>query len=92
MCGTVVSLGEDVTALRVGQRVFGTALSLLDSSQGEGGCAELCKVSAADVYTAPDGVDPHVCAGFEINYGTTWHALCDIARVKRGETVSRAVE
>ena len=28
-----------------------------------------------------------MCAGFEINYGTTWHALCDIARARKGETL-----
>eukprot|EP00036_Acanthoecidae_sp_10tr_P019836 CAMPEP_0206302842 /NCGR_PEP_ID=MMETSP0106_2-20121207/8929_1 /ASSEMBLY_ACC=CAM_ASM_000206 /TAXON_ID=81532 /ORGANISM="Acanthoeca-like sp., Strain 10tr" /LENGTH=68 /DNA_ID=CAMNT_0053733617 /DNA_START=1 /DNA_END=204 /DNA_ORIENTATION=- len=47
----------------------------------------MCKLVASEVYIAPAGVSPHVCAGFEINYGTTWHAFVDVGRVQRGETI-----
>ena len=36
-------------------------------------------------HQAPDGLDPHVLAGFSVNYGTTYHALKDIAKLQPGE-------
>jgi hypothetical protein len=34
-----------------------------------------------DCFAVPLGVRTEVCAGFEVNYGTAWHALKDLGRV-----------
>lgn len=79
ICGEVTSVGEGVTNLKVGDRVFGGSI--------RGGVSEEAEVLAAAVYPLPEGVDPHVGAGFELNYGTTYHALVDVGHIKAGETL-----
>ena len=79
VCGQVVAIGEGVTSLAVGQHVFGPCLT--------GGLAEFALVSADDCFKAPSGMDPHVAAGFELNYGTSWHGLVDLAALRRDETL-----
>ena len=79
VCGTVVAVGEGVCRIAVGQRVFGPSLT--------GGMAELALVDADECFVAPDTMDPHIAAGFELNYGTTWHGLVDLAHLARGETL-----
>jgi len=79
ICGEVTAIGEGVRRLKVGDLVFGSAL--------KGGCSEEAEVHEDVVYTLPAGVDPHVAAGFELNYGTTYHGLVDIGGLKAGETL-----
>ena len=79
VCGQVVAIGEGVTSLAVGQHVFGPCST--------GGLAEFALVSADDCFKAPSGMDPHVAAGFELNYGTSWHGLVDLAALRRDETL-----
>ena len=79
VCGEVTSVGEGVTDLVIGDRVFGSAPS--------GALGEEAEVVAAGVYKMPEGVDPNVAAGFELNYGTTYHGLVDIAKLQKGETL-----
>ena len=76
LCGVVVEVGEDCeedgeTAVRVGDRVFGTTVT--------GSLAEFALLRDCDCHPVPHGVQSEVCAGFEINYGTAWHALKDLA-------------
>ena len=48
-------------------------------------CRDEVNVEAKKLFKAPAGVDPHVLAGLETNYGTTYHALKDCARIQPGE-------
>jgi NADPH2:quinone reductase len=75
VCGTVKSIGEGVDGCKIGDMVFGKALT--------GGAAEEAVLDMDSTYKLPHGVSPHVAAGFELNYGTTYHALIDIAKLKK---------
>lgn len=79
VAGTVRSLGNGVTGLAVGQRV--TAYC------GTGGYAEQVAVDAARVHPIPDGMSFPDAAVLPVAYGTTYHALVDRARLRRGETL-----
>ncbi|KAK3239552.1 hypothetical protein CYMTET_50530 [Cymbomonas tetramitiformis] len=79
ICGIVTRVGEAVRNIQVGEKVFGILPS--------GGLAEEAVLSAGDVYKVPPGVDVNVAAGFELNYGTTFHGLKDIAQLQAGETL-----
>lgn len=52
-----------------------------------GGLAERALLRQQDLYVVPANVSSHVCAGFELNYGTTWHGLKDIGKLEAGETL-----
>lgn len=60
--GEVLEVGSAVTTYCVGDRVFGAPL--------DGAFRTECLVEAERVHRIPDGVNPSVCAGFELNYGT----------------------
>ena len=79
ICGQVVAVGEGVTTVAVGQQVFGPCVS--------GGLAEFALVDADECFSAPRAMDPHTAAGFELNYGTSWHGLVDLAGLRAGETL-----
>ena len=79
ICGLVVAVGEGVASVAVGQQVFGPCLS--------GGLAEFALVDACECFHAPRAMDPHTAAGFELNYGTSWHGLVDLAGLRAGETL-----
>ncbi len=76
-CGIVTELGEGVEGLEVGQRVL-----LLG-----GGLAETVVVSASSAFPVPDGVEAAKAAAIPVNYGTTWFALHDRAKLQAGETL-----
>lgn len=73
--GTVAAIGGGVSGLDVGQRVVFTG----------GGLAETVTVPAAATFAVPDGVGAATAAAIPINYGTTWFALHDRARIQPGE-------
>mmetsp|Transcript_28836 Transcript_28836/g.73104 ORF Transcript_28836/g.73104 Transcript_28836/m.73104 type:complete len:343 (+) Transcript_28836:76-1104(+) len=77
--GEITAVGEGVTGLRVGDRVFGTSI--------RGGLSDEAEIMAAMASPLPEGVDPDVAAGFELNYGTTYHGLIDIGHLAAGETL-----
>ena len=83
VCGRIVALGDvdeddvDVPEFAVGDVVFGVAIT--------GGLSEFALLSAANTYHVPAGVEPQIAAGFEVNYGTTWHGLVDLAGLSSGE-------
>ena len=80
VCGRVIQVGAgECGGFKVGDWVFGATKS--------GGLAEACLVSPDDVYRLPPGVDPISAAGFELNYGTAWHGLSDLAKLRSGETL-----
>ena len=82
VCGVVTAVGagvEDEFGFSVGDRIFGTT--------NRGGLQQHTILPAMGCYKLPEGVDVDVGAGFELNYGTTYHGLVDIARLKEGETL-----
>ncbi|QIX26550.1 NADPH:quinone oxidoreductase family protein [Nocardioides sp. JQ2195] len=79
VAGVVRSLGADVTALHVGQRV--TAFCRI------GGYAEQARVAAAHVHPIPDTMPWSDAAAMPVAYGTSYHGLVDRAGLAAGETV-----
>jgi NADPH2:quinone reductase len=75
--GRVAAVGDGVTELEVGQRVVGLG----------GGLAEQVAMSAGSVFAVPDALTTAKAAAIPMNYGTTWFALHDRARIQAGETL-----
>ena len=73
--GVIAAVGDGVAGVAVGQRVVFTG----------GGLAETAVVPAASTFPVPDGVDATKAAAIPINYGTTWFALHDRAKLQAGE-------
>lgn len=73
--GTVAALGHGVEGVAAGQRVVFAG----------GGLAETVVVPAARTFAVPDGVGAATAAAIPINYGTTWFALHDRAKLQAGE-------
>ncbi len=82
--GTIESVGDGVTALSPGQRVYslGTANSFL-----VGAYAELIVCNPHHVYPLPDGVSFGQGAALGVPYATAYRALFQRARAIAGETV-----
>ena len=78
--GTVESLGEGVTSVKIGERVIGYMIY--------GAARERVAISADKLVTIPDKLDFDRAAGVCITYGTTLHALKDRAALKPGETLA----
>ena len=78
--GVVESLGDGVTALKVGDRV--SAIS------GYGAARERIAIAAEKLIKIPDHLDFDRAAGLCVTYGTTLHALKDRAKLKAGETLA----
>ncbi|CAN5372274.1 NADPH:quinone oxidoreductase family protein [soil metagenome] len=79
VAGVIESLGEGVTALKIGQRVL--------ASSGHGGMAEKLLVDAARCTPIPDSMPFDEAAAFILTYGTSYYALKDRGRLKAGETL-----
>ena len=82
IAGRIVDICQedaDETGFKAGDIVFGTCVS--------GGMAEYALMPVSNAYLVPGGVDPGLVAGFEVNYGTAYHGLVDIAKLKKGDTV-----
>merc|ERR1712086_1220882 len=78
LCGVVTAAGSS-SGMVEGDLVFGR------SATKDGTLRDEVNVEAKKLYKAPAGVDPHVLAGLETNYGTTYHALKDCAKIQPGE-------
>jgi NADPH:quinone reductase len=75
--GIVEELGEGVSGVDVGRRVFGTGLV--------GAFAQEAVVAAASLTTIPDGIEAGVAAAFGVAHRTAWHVLRSVARLEAGE-------
>lgn len=75
--GDVLEVADGVTAVAVGDRVYG--------SVAYGAFAEQVVVEAEHVFAVPDGMDYEVAATLPIAFGTSYHALVDRARLAAGE-------
>ena len=73
----VAEVAEDVDAVAVGDRVFGSVFV--------GAFAEEVVVGAADVTRDPDGVEDTAAAAFGVAHRTAYHVLRSVARVQPGE-------
>ncbi len=78
--GTVVQAGAGVTAYKPGDAVIAFA--------GHGGLAERCAVDARRVMPLPAGMSFEQGAAFMLTYGTSIHALRDVAQLQPGETLA----
>ena len=77
--GIVKEVGEGVTHLQEGDRVF-TGLMF-------GGFAEEVAADAKAVFKIPDEMDFVNAASLMMTYGTSYHALVDRAKLQAGETL-----
>jgi NADPH:quinone reductase len=77
--GIVRAVGAGMHALRLGQRVCGVTFV--------GAFAEQVAVPAASLTVLPDHVDLRAAAAFQVAYGTAYHALRSVARLRAGETL-----
>ena len=77
--GEITEVGAGVKGFAVGDRVFGAPVG--------GALKPVALMEASRAHKIPDGVDPAIPAGFEMNYGTAYHALHDLAQVQAGERV-----
>jgi NADPH2:quinone reductase len=79
LAGTIVaSRSQD---FKVGENVFGLTET--------GAWAEFAIMNTKDVYKfqPKTNFSMKVAAGFELNYGTSWHAVVRQGLLKRGETI-----
>jgi NADPH:quinone reductase len=79
MAGTVVELGDGVTAFELGDRVF--------VSSGSGAYAQYSVVPAEQALPLPDGIDAVQMVGLWLQGLTALLALRHAGRLKNGETV-----
>ncbi|HUR76957.1 MAG TPA: NADPH:quinone oxidoreductase family protein [Acidimicrobiales bacterium] len=77
LAGEVSEIADDVTALRVGDRVFGNTLV--------GAFAEEAAVNATSLTKVPDGVDAATAAAFGVAHRTAFHTLRSVAALQPGE-------
>lgn len=75
--GVVEAVADDVTSVRVGDRVCGTGMV--------GAFAEQAVASARTVTPVPDGVDLAVAAAFGVAHRTAYHALHTVAGIASGQ-------
>jgi NADPH:quinone reductase len=79
LAGVVESLGENVTSLRVGDRVL--------VSPVRNAMAEKAIAQAGNCWKIPDAMPFDEAAALLLTYGTSQHALKDRARLRAGETL-----
>ena len=75
--GVVEGVGDGITTLANGDRVFGSALV--------GAFAEEIVVSPESLTRTPDGIDDAAAAAFGVAHRTAFHVLRSVARVQPGE-------
>lgn len=79
LAGVVSAVGDGVRHVRVGERVL--------AAVGHGAFAEACVADAAQVMPLLPGMDFELGAAFVLTYGTSLHALQQIAHLQAGETL-----
>ena len=79
VAGTVLAVGDGVTAVRVGDRIL--------AMTGFGGFAERVLIGAAQAFPVPSQLDTKRAAAFTQSYCTALFALRERAALRPGETV-----
>jgi NADPH:quinone reductase len=77
--GVVTEIADDVRNVKPGDRVLAVA--------GTGGLAQQCTANAESLIPLPASMSMAAAAGLLVNYGTTYHALVQRARLQPGETL-----
>ncbi|MFL6547508.1 MAG: NADPH:quinone oxidoreductase family protein [Povalibacter sp.] len=79
IAGVVSETAGDVSDIQLGSSVFATV--------SNGGMAEECIVPAKALISIPEHMSMTQAAGFLVNYGTTYHALVQRARLQNNEAL-----
>jgi len=79
IAGVISTLGEGVESLRVGDRVMGVTRF--------GGYADRIAIEAERAWKVPDAMSLEHAAAIPAVYLTAWHSLCEVARVRSGESI-----
>jgi NADPH2:quinone reductase len=79
VAGVVTEVAPDVRDVSVGARVLAMA--------GQGALAEECVVDARALLALPASMPMEIAASLLVNYGTTYHALVQRAKLQPGETL-----
>jgi len=79
VAGVVTEVAPDVGNVNVGTRVLAMA--------GQGALAEECVVDAKALLPIPASMSFDVAASLLVNYGTSYHALVQRAKLQPGETL-----
>jgi len=77
--GIIKAVGNDVSGLKVGDRVLAMA--------EQGGYAQYALAPAKSCYVLPDGLDYVQAGAMSLAFDTSWFALRERARIQPGETV-----
>jgi NADPH2:quinone reductase len=77
--GEIISIGDNVTNYKVGQRVI--------AMTGHGAFAEIVKASEKKIIPLNDNVDFETASILPMVYGTSAHALIQRGKLKKGETL-----
>ncbi|MGH8776832.1 MAG: NADPH:quinone oxidoreductase family protein [Jiangellaceae bacterium] len=81
LCGEIVTTGDGVDDLAIGDRVIGTP------ALPAGALAEYALMNAADAFPAPAVLDDAAAAALHIAYQTGWFGLHRRAQLQAGETL-----
>ncbi len=82
--GIIEEIGENVTKLKVGDRVF---MSVFSAKRSTGTYAEKIVVDASRVFPLPENISFEEGAGLGIPAFTAYKAIHQVAKVKAGEIV-----
>ena len=93
IAGEIAEIGEGVSNVKVGDRVF--VMPAVSSGRGMqivginlyGGFAEKVKIPASNVVKLPDGLSYDNASIIVATYTTAWYALLERGGIKEGETV-----
>ena len=77
--GEIISIGENITKYKIGQRVI--------AMTGHGAFAEIVKASEKKLIPLNDNVDFETASILPMVYGTSAHALIQRGKLKKGETL-----
>ena len=77
--GVVSEIGEGVSGLKEGDRVL--------AMTGFGGYSEKVSIDASRVFKLPDSVTFDQAAAIPVTYGTAYHMLFHLGRIRPGDTV-----
>ncbi|MEX1044689.1 MAG: SDR family NAD(P)-dependent oxidoreductase [Chthoniobacterales bacterium] len=78
VAGEVLAVGDGVTHVKPGDRVFGLAVF---------GLATHTLARAEDVLPIPKGITPEQAATIPVVFMTAWHSLVNVARIRAGEKI-----
>jgi acyl transferase domain-containing protein/acyl carrier protein/ubiquinone/menaquinone biosynthesis C-methylase UbiE len=78
IAGVVTAVGEGVSHVAPGDRIFGLAVF---------GLATQTLARGGDIRRLPDGLSFEEAATLPVVFMTSWHALKNVARMRKGETI-----